>query len=150
KAFTNMAQLQAIVQQFGTMFNAFFDELSNTMDPTCQMQMLDKSVIFTVHGDTPKTPLKSDGWPDQTEGNSNWLYVMGGGYVRTGWYGGIGADGKVTGFNPTTGEDVPDQLSNVTTNAACATVAYAVSKGNMSKVQEFYKGPGIDGIVVKV
>lgn len=150
KAFLNMTQLQAIVATFGQMFNAFYNDLSASPDPTCQSQTLDKSVIFTVHGDTPKTPRQTDAWPDGTEQNSNWLYVMGGGYVKNGWYGGIDADGSVRGFDPTTGMDVAGQASNVTTNAACASVAYAVAKGNMSRVTEIYKGPSIEGIVNKV
>ena len=149
KAFNNMTQLQSIVQLFGAMFNGFYKDLASSPDPTCQMQTLDKSVIFTVHGDTPKTPRQREAWPDATENDSNWLYVMGGGYLRTGWYGGVRADGTTYGFEPSDGSDKDGQKSNVTTNAACASVAYAVSKGNMSKVQEFYKGPPIDGIVVK-
>lgn len=148
KAFTNMPQLQAVVALFGQMFNAFYKDLASSPDPSCPNQTLDKSVIFTVHGDTPKTPRQTAAWPDGTEGDSNWLYVMGGGYVKTGWYGGINADGSVVGFNPATGEDVAGQASNVTTGAACAAVAYAVAKGNLSKVKEFYQGD-FSGIVNK-
>ncbi len=150
KAFLNMTQLQAIVATFGQMFNAFYNDLAASPDPTCQSQSLDKSVVFTVHGDTPKTPRQTDAWPDGTEGNSNWLYVMGGGLIKNGWYGGIAENGSITGFDPTTGADVPGQASNVTTNAACAAVAYAVAKGNMARVTDtFYKGPSIAGIVNK-
>jgi hypothetical protein len=150
KAFLNMAQLKAIVATFGKMFDAFYNDLAGSPDPSCMTQTLDKSVIFTVHGDTPKTPRQNDAWPDGTEGNSNWLYVMGGGYVKNGWYGGIDEKGKFSGFNPGTGADIDGQQSNVTTNAACAAVAYAVAKGNLQKVQEFYKGPSIEGIINKV
>jgi len=149
KAFVNMPQLQAIVALFGQMFNAFYNDLASTPDPSCQSQTLDKSVIFTVHGDTPKTPRQRAAWPDGTEGDSNWIYAMGNGYIKNGWYGGINADGSVVGFDPTSGADVPGQASNVTTSSACAAVAYAVSKGSMPKVEEFYKGPSIAGIVTK-
>ncbi|MFO0586162.1 MAG: hypothetical protein U0441_01420 [Polyangiaceae bacterium] len=151
KAFLNMTQLQAVVATFGKMFDSFYKDLASSPDPTCQSQTLDKSVIFTVHGDTPKTPRQTDAWPDGTEGNSNWLYVMGNGYLKNGWYGGIGADGSITGWDPTTGADVPGQASNVTTNAACAAVAYAVAKGDINKVSPiFYKGPALTGVINKV
>jgi hypothetical protein len=60
KAFLNMAQLKAIVATFGKMFDAFYNDLAGSPDPSCMTQTLDKSVIFTVHGDTPKTPRQND------------------------------------------------------------------------------------------
>ena len=95
----------------------------------------------------PKTPLVSAAWPDNTPGNSNWVYVYGGGYLKTGWFGGIGASGSITGWNPATGAAVPNQASNVTTNAAAAAAAYAVARGDMRRVQDFYRGGPIDGVV---
>lgn len=149
KAFNNMAQLQATVQVFGQIFNAFYADLALSPDPTCTAQTLDKSVIFTAHGDTPKTPRQTAAWPDGTEGDSNWLYVMGGGYIKNGWYGGINADGSIVGFDPETGADVAGKQSILTTSPACAAVAWAVAKGNKAKVEEFYK-PSIAGIVNKI
>lgn len=66
---------------------------------------------------------------------------------KNGWFGGVRADGSVDGFDPTTGQDVPGQPSADTANAAGAAVAYAVAKGNLAKVKEYYSGPEITGIV---
>lgn len=91
--------------------------------------------MFTVTGDTPKNPLQRMGWPDGTPMNSNWLYVMGNGYLKTGWFGGVKADGSVSGWNPATGEEVPRQSSAVTANAAAAAVAYAVTSGTINLIE---------------
>ena len=36
-------------------------------------------MVMTIHGDTPKDPLQRGGWPDGTQRNSNWVYVLGNG-----------------------------------------------------------------------
>ena len=104
-------------------------------------------MVITIHGDTPKDPRNMNGWPDGTPNNSNWLYVMGNGYLKTGWFGGVKADGSTAGFDPTTGNEVPGQSSIATSAAAGAAVAFAVAKGDMKRVSDFYTGPAIDGIV---
>ena len=53
----------------------------------------------------------------------------------------------MTGFDPVTGNDVPGQSSDVTATAAAGAAAYAVAKGDMRRVQDFYRGAGINGIV---
>src|SRR6185436_8502354 len=105
------------------------------------------NLVFTVSGDTPKNPLQRMGWPDGTPNNSNWLYVMGNGYLKTGWFGGVKADGSTPGFDPTTGNEVAGQSANTTSAAAGAAAAYAVAKGDMKRVRDFYTGPAIDGMV---
>jgi hypothetical protein len=117
-------------------------------DPTCSGLKIADNTIITIHGDTPKDPFTRNGWPDGTQNNSNWLYVMGNGYLKTGWFGGNTIDGKTTGFDPSTGNDVPNQSSSMTAAAAGAAVAYAVAKGDIRRVQDFYTGPPLDGIVV--
>ena len=82
--------------------------------------------MFTIHGDTPKDPTVREAWPDSTPGNSNWIYVYGNGYLKTGWHGGIDAAGVVSGFDPETGNVVAGQASTVTTNAAAAAASFAV------------------------
>ena len=92
-------------------------------------------------------PHERSGWPDGTPGNSNWLYVFGNGYLKTGWFGGIDASGNVTGWDPATGKDVPGQSSATTAQAAAAAAAYAVAKGDMRRVQDFYRGGEISGVI---
>src|SRR5262249_42236313 len=115
----NKTLLKDTVKFLGMMLNAFYNDLAATPDP-CQAQNLDVSTILTVHGDTMHTPLQGDAWPDATPGDSNWIYVMGGGYLKTGWFGGVHANGSVDGFDPTTGMAVPGQASNQTSTAAGA------------------------------
>jgi hypothetical protein len=144
----NKTLLKDTVKFLGMMLDAFYNDLATAPDPACMASMLDKTTILTVHGDTPHTPLQGDAWPDATPGDSNWLYVMGGGYLKTGWFGGVHADGTVDGFDPTTGTAVPGQPSNNTSTSAGAAVAYAVSKGSMPTVTQYYTGPSIKGIVI--
>ena len=72
---------------------------------------------------------------------------MGNGYTKSGWYGGVRANGNTDGFDPTTGSTIPNQQSTNTSAQAGAAVAYAVAKGDMRRVQDFYTGPSIEGIV---
>ena len=132
------------------MLDAFYADLATVMDPACS-KTLDQSVVLTVHGDTPHNPLISSAWPDATPQAANWLYVMGNGYLKTGWFGGINADGSVNSFDPATGAALPIGMQdmNVRTYAAGAATAYAVAKGVMNTVAPFYTGTTpITGIVV--
>lgn len=146
-AFQNMANLRDTVGLLGKMLDQFLKDLAEDQDPLCSSRTLADNVVLTVHGDTPKDPLNNNGWPDGTPNNANWIYVMGNGYVKTGWFGGVRANGSTDGFDPTTGDKVPNQQANATSDAAGAAVAFAVAKGDMKRVQEFYTGPSIDGIV---
>ncbi len=146
-AFTDMIGLENTVAQLGKILDEFMNDLLAVDDPVCAGRTLADNVIMTVHGDTPKDPRERSGWPDGTPNNSNWLYVMGNGHLKTGWFGGVRADGGTDGFDPTTGETIPNQQSNATSAAAGAAVAYAVAKGDMRRVLDFYNGPSIAGIV---
>ncbi|MCC6553610.1 MAG: hypothetical protein IT372_11400 [Polyangiaceae bacterium] len=146
-AFQNMANVQSTVAALGRYFDEFMNDLAAVDDKTCANRKLSDSVVITVHGDTPKDPRNRAGWPDGTPSNSNWLYVMGNGYLKTGWFGGVKANGSVSGFDPATGDEVAGQQSNATSNAAGAAVAFAVAKADMIRVKDFYSGPSISGIV---
>jgi hypothetical protein len=145
-AFNDMGGLQMRVGALGQMLDAVIEELDLSPDPACSGKTLADSTILTIHGDTPKTPRDRNAWPDGTPGNSNWLYVMGNGYLKTGWFGGITAN-EVYGFDPSTGEDVLDKPSTDTSAAAGAAVAYAITQGDMQRVNRFYNGPSLSGIV---
>jgi hypothetical protein len=138
---------QMTAQTLGTIITAFMADCAAAPDPSCSSQSLADSIIFTIHGDTTKDPLQRSGWPDGTEGNSNTLYVYGNGFLKTGWYGNISATGAVTGWDPTTGAGVPGQASSMTAAPAGAAVLYAVSKGDSRRVEDFYTGPSINGVI---
>jgi hypothetical protein len=141
-----MTALNATVQALVDIMNGFFNDLVAAPDPLCMGQTIDKSVILTVHGDTPHTPLAASGWPDATPEGSNWLYVMGNGYLKTGWFGGVKLNGKTDGFDPATGDLKIDQKSTVTSAAAGSAVAYAVAKGSSNLVSQFNGGLPITGL----
>jgi len=146
-AFNNMAQLQANVTALGKIFDAFMADCAATPDPSGCGQNLDQGVVFTIHGDTPKDPTVANGWPDGTPNNSNWMYVYGNGFLKTGWFGNVSAARVATGFDPTSGNLVSGQGSGVTAAPAAAAAAYAVAKGDMQRVMDFYNGPSIAGMV---
>lgn len=146
-AFGDMTSLRSTVQTLGTMLNAFMADLAATDDQTCGAKSLADNVVMTVHGDTPKDPRQRSGWPDGTPNDTNWIYVMGNGFTKTGWFGGVRANGNTDTFDPTTGNTVPNAGSGGTSAAAGAAVAYAVAKGDMRRVEDFYNGPSIEGIV---
>jgi hypothetical protein len=141
------AAATTVAMQLGKVLDAFMADCAATPDPACGGKMLSDNIVLTVHGDTPKNPNNRNGWPDGTPMNSNWLYVFGGGYLKTGWFGGVDDLGKVTGFDPATGTEIAGQASGTTAQAAAAAVAYAVAKGDMRRVQDFYRGGAIDGLV---
>lgn len=146
-AFNNMDNLRNTVASLGTILDEFMNDMMAIQDPACSARSLADNVVLTVHGDTPKDPRNRGGWPDGTPNNSNWLYVLGNGHLKTGWFGGVRANGTTDGFDPTTGNVAPGQQSNATSAAAGAAVAFAVAKGDMRRVQDFYSGPSISGIV---
>ena len=146
-AFENMDQLKATVRSLGRILDEFMNDLAAVPDPLCSSRSIADGTIITVHGDTPKDPLQKAGWSDDTPGNTNWLYAMGNGYLRTGWFGGVHADRTVSGFDPATGADVAHQ-SGFTATAASAAVAYAVAKGNLEPARPYLDGKSIDGIIV--
>lgn len=146
-AFTDMAGLQSRVATLGKIFDGLIAHAGTIPDPSGCSRTLADGIVFTVHGDTPKDPTQRDGWPDSTPGNANWIYVYGNGYLKTGWHGGIDAGGNVSGFDPETGNVIAGQASTTTTAAASAAALYAVSKGDMRRVQDFYRGGALGGIV---
>jgi hypothetical protein len=145
-AFNDMGNLERTARELGTSLDAFLDDLMLIDDPTCGGAKIGENVVVSVHGDTPKNPLDRGGWPDGTPGNSNWTYVLGAGHLRTGWFGGIRRNGDVVGFDPTTGDDA-DVSSASTANAAAAAITYAVARGDMRRVEDFYRGTSIRGLV---
>ncbi len=130
----------------GGMLDAFLADLGSTADASCAGTTLADNLVMTIHGDTPKTPLQASGWPDGTPGNSNWMYVYGNGWLKTGWFGGIMRDGAVKGYDPATGAENGTSSAQLST-AASAAVAYAIAKGDMRRVGDFARGVNIQGLV---
>ncbi len=154
RAFSSAAdQAQTInaVGILGGILQAFHNALNTIPEVTLGGTIADHTVI-SVQGDTMKTPLVAAGWPDVTPSDSNWIYVVGKGYLRHGWYGGIrtsadpGSGEAPQGFDPGTG-DANSSASSTTTQVAAAAVLYAIARGNMTQVDQFYTGPAFTGLV---
>ncbi len=148
-AFNDMNNLTQTVTSLGMVLDGFWADLEATADDSAAGKSLADSIVITIHGDTPKNPLVRNGWPDGTPNNSNWIYVMGNGLLKTGWHGGIRANGTAMGFDPSTGEDA-NNPSTATANAATAAIAYALAKGDVRRVGDFARGVEYDGIVQAV
>lgn len=146
-AFNNMGNLMDRVSRLQQSFDALMEDLAASPDPACSNQNLADTTVITIHGDTPKDPRNRNGWPDGTPQGSNWLYVLGAGYLKTGWFGGVRENGNVNGFDPRTGDNVNGQQASVTAPAAGAAALYAVAQGDMERVSRFYNGDSITGLV---
>jgi hypothetical protein len=136
------------VRQLGRILSEFWKDLEREPDPLCAGKKLADNVIIAANGDTPKSTMQPDGWPDGSPNNSNWLYVAGNGYLRRGWFGEINAQNQVVTWNPTTGQNVAGGQTGPLAGPAGAAVLYAVAKGDMRRVQDFYRGPSIDGVII--
>jgi hypothetical protein len=145
-AFANMQNLVQTVTQLGKVLDAFMVDLAATPDPSCTGSTLADTLVLSIHGDTPKDPLNRGGWPDGTPGNSNWIYALGAGWLRSGWHGGVLRNGTTQGFDPATG-NTANRSAASTAMAASAAIAYAVTKGDALRVKDFYNGESYSGIV---
>jgi hypothetical protein len=147
-AFNNLTTLNTTVASMKRVLDAFMADLAGRTDPVTKTPLSD-DIVITIEGDTPKTPLDRTNWLDNTPQNSNWLYVYGGGKLKTGWFGSVapnGANATVQGFNPTSGTAAPYD-GDEQAQAAVGAVAYAVTRGDMRAVQDFTR-LDISGIVV--
>lgn len=136
-AFTDIPYTTSVVTFLQTVLNGVYEFLRAPWAGT--PPHIDR-VLITVQGDTPKNPLVRKGWPDGTPGESNWIYVVGKGYLKHGWFGRIHADGTVSGYDPATGMDDPDRTSASTEFQAVAAVVYAATRGDASFVADTLDG----------
>ncbi|TMQ11601.1 MAG: hypothetical protein E6J90_34320 [Deltaproteobacteria bacterium] len=134
-AFTDPATLRATTTGLQKVLDGFLADLASRTDSVTGARLSD-DIVITIDGDTPKTPLDKNNWLDDTPANSNWMYVYGGGALKTGWFGGITRSGATTGFDPATGGPAPYN-GDRQAKAACAAVAYAIARGDLRAVQDF-------------
>jgi hypothetical protein len=146
-AFQNMTTLASNVKTLGSILDAFVADAMALPDPAgCSGKTLADSLVFTITGDTPKTALSRSGWPDGTVNNHNLVFAWGAGWLKTGWFGGLDAAGKLTTWDPNTG-GAGTQTSQALGTPAAAAVAYAVAKGDARRVQDFGATPP-PGVIV--
>ena len=145
------AQAIGVGQAIGKMLDGLHALGKSLPDPGCSSKTLADALVFSVSGDTYKQPFDRNGWGDGTPGNSNILYVMGAGHIKTGWFGEIANANTARAWDISTGNvNAAANYANVRGQLGAASGAaalFAVAKGDMRRVQDFYNGPSIDGIV---
>jgi hypothetical protein len=147
-AFQDMATLTATVQQYAKMLDAFMGDLMSIDDPMCAGRKMGDNLVMAWIGDTTKDALNSSGWPDGTMNNHNVMYVFGNGWTKAGWFGGIDANKALNTWDPTTGANTTTGMTSAQLAApASAAVLFAVAKGDMRRVQDFYRGVDISGVI---
>lgn len=139
----------ATAQALGKMLNGIHDLAKSLQDPSCSAKTLADSITLSVSGDTFKSPFNRNGWGDGTPMGSNLLYVMGGGHLKTGWFGDMDPATQASGWDQATGNSggaYTGRGGELGASAAAA-LLFAVSKGDMRRVRDFYNGKPIDGVV---
>jgi hypothetical protein len=136
-AFQDMANLNMTVMQLGKIFDSFMADAMATPDPACTEKSLGDNLVFTITGDTQKDALNRNAWPDGTANNHNLVYAFGGGLLKTGWFGDMDLGGNVSTWDPNTGKTVAGGNSANMATPASAAIAYAVTKGDARRVQDF-------------
>lgn len=133
----------------GKMLNGLHDLAKSMPDPSCSAKTLADSIVMSISGDTFKAPFARNGWGDGTPNGSNLLYVMGAGHLKTGWIGDMDPQAGAVGWDQATGNAGGAYTGRGAELGASAAAAllFAVSKGDMRRVQDFYNGKAIDGVV---
>jgi hypothetical protein len=129
--------------QLAKVFDAFMNDLENTVDDNTMLALADDTVI-TIHGDTTKDPNNRGGWPDGTPMNTNTVYVYGAGDLKTGWFGSIDRGSNVQGFDA---QGKPTTYNGTNTaKYAMASIAYAIAKRDDRAISNFANGLTIGGV----
>ena len=138
----------AVGQAIGKMLNGLHDFAKSQQDPGCLAKSLADRIVFSVNGDTFKSPFQREGWGDGTPNGSNLLYVMGGGYLKTGWFGDMDPTAGAVGWDQATGASggaYTGRGAELGASAASA-LLYAIARGDMRQVPVIGKALG-EGVV---
>ena len=129
-----------IADALAKMLQIFLEDLALAPDPYALSSPLSDGILITISGDTPFDPFRGKpSWGSSF--HTNWIYVMSQGYLKPGWFGDVRPTGSIP-FNPATGlnEGNLSPYDSYTDGALAATL-YAVSQGDLRRVQsEFYNG----------
>ena len=142
------AQATLVAKSMADVLNGMFTMAKSLPDPGSTNKTILDSLVWSVFGDTTKSFTNRAGWPDGTAMNSNMLIAYGAGFLKTGWFGGLGAaDNQVDGWDPTTGNTAPYNGPMLGQTAAAA-VCYAIAKGDLRSVPTRNDMGGITNTVV--
>jgi hypothetical protein len=135
--------IDVVPAQLRRTFDAFMADLIATTDDSTLKSLADDTVI-TICGDTTKNPLDRSGWPDNSPGNTNVVYVYSAGHLRSGWFGSVDRNGTAQGFD---GQGKPAPYNGGdTAKYATASIAYAIAKRDERAIAQFANGTTISGI----
>jgi hypothetical protein len=146
-AFADPTGTAQSIKTLGQIWESFFADLMAIDDPMCAGAKIGDNTVMAWVGDTHKDPFTPSGWPDGTANNSNAMWVFGAGQLKAGWFGQAKADGSIETWDPTTGAEIQGGSSAAMAGPAGGAVLFAVAKGDMRRVQDFYRGPTLDGVV---
>jgi hypothetical protein len=139
-AFADMATLTATVKAYGKILGAFMSDVMGMDDPMCAGRKIGDNLVMTWHGDTYKSPQNPSGWGDNTPNGSNALWVLGNGFIKGGWFGGLNTNNVFETWDPTSGANTATGPTSAALEApASAAVLYAVAKGDARRVQDFFR-----------
>ena len=157
--------------------NAFQDDLMETVDPFDPKYRLGDNTVICLIGDVSRTGISINNWNDPTGLGQNRCWVMSNGLLRTGFFGGDRAaipgqgatsnahdalgPGEACMWDFKTGDAIPAtavgriagknyDIRAEYGNAAMAAVLYAVTRGDLRAVNNFYTGVDFPAIQVPV
>jgi hypothetical protein len=163
---------------FSNFLNAFMDDLMAAKDPFVPEYLLGDNTVIAFVGDVPRTGISRNNWEDPTGLGQNRVWVMSNGLLRSGFFGGDRAQSPGQGrtsndqnafgpgeaglFDPRTGDLIPRGASPGLIQGkigdqrpaygeiGMAAVLYAITRGDIRRVNDFYSGPDFPAIQVPV
>jgi len=135
--------VDTVPAQLKKVFDGFMTHLTATTDDVTLTTLAD-DITITISGDTTKTSLDRNGWPDGTPNNSNMLFVYSSGHLKSGWFGGIKANGTAEGFNAQGAAAAYNGASQA--RLGLASIAYAIAKRDERAISTFANGLQISNV----
>jgi len=132
----------SVPPQLKAVFDGFMAHLTSLTDDATSETLADTTVI-TFSGDTLKNPLDRNQWLDNTPQSSNFVFVLGGGHLKSGWFGQVKANGNVEGYDATGAVAAYNEAN--TAKIALASIAYAIAKRDERMISPFANGITIAG-----
>ncbi|MCS6913077.1 MAG: hypothetical protein RMK29_09640 [Myxococcales bacterium] len=168
-----------VARYFYNVLEAFMDDLMAVQDPFCPGLKLGDNTVIAFIGDTPRTGINYINWNDPTYGGQNRTWIMSNGLLRSGFFGGDRArfagegvtsndhlargPGEGGVWDLETGDLVMFDTSGRTGNingsrvtmmergeTAMAAILYAVSRGDVRRISDFYPGKPFPAVQVPV
>lgn len=169
--FNDLVACQNQTFMTGNALNEFMRDCSTALDPgSASGSTVGQNLVVHIYGDCTKNALDKGGWPDNPQRNSNCSFILGQGWLKSGWYGGVtrtggvlrangsGSEGEVMDmYNPhdpnapffriNNQNDPQNQTSARLGEAVAGALLYAICNGQVTKWRQFYSGDAIPGLI---